>query len=1204
MNTNQLKKFAQEARRKLIDQVSAKLNYVLTSDTAELREKSSSINKLKEALKETSKEQLIDKVAYTWFNRFVALRFMDVNDDQPLGVKILSSLQGYTTPEILDDAKRGNLNEELQVDRGKIGDLLDGRIPSSNPQNEVYKLLLTGVCNHLHKIFPFLFERIDDYTELLLPDDLTSEFSIIQDIRNGMSKEDCEEVEIIGWLYQFYISEKKDEVFASKDKVKKEDIPAATQLFTPRWIVEYMVQNTVGKLWLLNNPTSRLKDHMPYYIESAEKDDDFLKVSSVEEITLLDQACGSGHILVYGFELLTKIYEEQGYNTSEIPQLIINKNLFGFEIDERAAQLSGFALLMKAREYNRRVFRKELKPNILCYKDLKLTEEEIKETFTQLKVELTDELLFDLKNIQQATNLGSLISPHSEATSVKEVIDKLIYYKSSSDVFLRYRLEELEASLEHLLLLSNKYHCVVDNPPYMGGGKMNKILGDYVKSNYPNSKADLMTCFMESGWNTLHNNGYLGMINLPSWLFLSSFEKLRDILVNNKHIDSLLHMGRGIFGVDWGSTSFIVKNGESKTTGQYFKLHKRNFQHLYPEDIRDIFLKSLEDTSVKIDYDKYREGEGVSSVENLISAKGITVSYNTNQKDFSKIPGSPIGYWVNEKIYEAFERHPSLENISKSRIGMMTSDNIRFTRSWEESSFENIAFNIGDIETSISVDKKWFPYNKGGDYRKWYGNNDLIVNWKNGGEEIVSNGMTSFRGKSFYFKQGITWSFISSRNFCVRQKKNGFIFDIGGSSAFPDDKNLNLVTSFLSGKVANYLLKILNPTFNIQANNLNSLPFCNAENIEDRILNSVNVLTNSCVGISEKEWNSRETSWDFNQNELILHKSQDLEETYDLYQQYWKQKFFQIHKNEEELNRQFIEIYALQEELTPDVPLKDITILKEETSIVNGELVFDQNEIFSQFISYAVGCMFGRYSLDKEGLVLANQGETLQDYLLKVEKQELELSFVPDDDNIIPILDDEWFEDDIVGRFYAFLKASFGEQNFEKNLSFIEDSLGKDIRKYFVKDFYKDHIKRYKKRPIYWMFSSPKGSFNVLVYMHRYTPDTLNQVLNGYLNEYREKLKTRIETLDHLMVSGSPSEQNKASKEKDKIQLVLLELQEYEREILYPLATERISIDLDDGVLVNYNKFGKAIAPVAGLNDKKAKEKVKKFDWIDTTTIR
>ena len=1194
MNTNQLKKFAQEARRKLIDQVSAKLNYVLTSDTAELREKNSSINKLKEALKETSKEQLIDKVAYTWFNRFVALRFMDVNDYQPLGVKILSSLQGYTTPEVLDDAKRGNLNEELQMDRGKIGDLLDGRIPSSNPQNEVYKLLLTGVCNHLHKTFPFLFERIDDYTELLLPDDLTSEFSIIQDIRNGMSKEDCEEVEIIGWLYQFYISEKKDEVFASKDKVKKEDIPAATQLFTPRWIVEYMVQNTVGKLWLLNNPTSRLKDHMPYYIESVEKDNDFLKIDSVEEITLLDQACGSGHILVYGFELLTKIYEEQGYNTSEIPQLIINKNLFGFEIDERAAQLSGFALLMKAREYNRRVFRKELKPNILCYKDLKLAEEEIKETFTQLKVKLTDEMLFDLKNIQQATNLGSLISPHSDTTSIREVSDKVVSSKSSSDVFLRYRLEELEVSLKHLLLLSNKYHCVVDNPPYMGGGKMNKILGDYIKSNYPNSKSDLMTCFMESGWNTLHNNGYLGMINLPSWLFLSSFDKLRDILINKKHIGSLLHMGRGIFGVDWGSTSFIVKNGRSNATGQYFKLHKRNFQHLYPEDIRDIFLKSLEDTSVKIDYDKYREGEGVSSVENLISDKGLTVSYNTNQKDFSKIPGSPIGYWLSADLINKISVSSKIIEYGSATKGLDTCDNNRFVRDWNEVKYE-------DFSQHKDLTKTWFVYSKGGPFKKWYGNNFKVVNWKNDGDEIKNfrnpDGSIKSRPQNLkkYFSNGITWSAIGSNTTTYRVLEKS-IFGGGGNGLFPKNHRLFLL-GLLNSKVSDLFMKLYNPTLNNLTGDIHKIPvFIDNEFLIEEI---VNLLINHT-----KEYDRvLEGNYNFTLNPLIG-KSIEIEESFDLYKQYWTNKFFQIHKNEEELNSQFIQIYGLQEELTPEVSLEDITILKEETSIVNGELVFDQEEVFSQFISYAVGCIFGRYSLDKEGLILANQGETLQDYLSKVDKQESELSFVPDDDNIIPILDDEWFEDDIAGRFYAFLKASFGEQNFEKNLSFVEESIGKDIRKYFVKDFYKDHIKRYKKRPIYWMFSSPKGSFNVLVYMHRYTPDTLNQVLNGYLNEYREKLKTRIETLDHLMISGSPSEQNKASKEKDKIQLVLLELQEYEREILYPLATERISIDLDDGVLVNYNKFGKAIATVAGLNDKKAKEKVRKFDWIDTTTIR
>lgn len=1190
MNTNQLKKFAQEARRKLMDQVSAKLNYVLTSDSAELREKGTAVQKLKEALKETSEDQLIDKVAYTWFNRFVALRFMDVNDYQPIGVQVLSTLDGFTTPEILDDAKRGNIHDELQVDRRKIGDLLDGRIPSSNPQNEVYKLLLTGVCNHLHKTFPFLFERIDDYTELLLPDDLTSEFSIVQDIRNGMSKEDCEEVEIIGWLYQFYISEKKDEVFASNEKVKKEDIPAATQLFTPRWIVEYMVQNTVGKLWLLNDPSSRLKDHMPYYIESEEKNEDYLKVSSVEEITLLDQACGSGHILVYGFELFSKIYEEQGYNQSEIPELIINKNLYGFEIDERAAQLSGFALLMKAREYHRRVFRKELKPNILCYKDLKLTEDEIKETFQQLKIELTDELFFDLKNIQQATNLGSLISPHSDLKFLKEISEKIKANKDSSDVFLRYRLEELDTALDHLQLLGTKYHCVVDNPPYMGGGKMNKVLGDYVKLNYPNSKADLMTCFMESGWNILIPNGYLGMINLPSWLFLSSFEKLRENLISSKGIESLLHMGRGIFGVDWGSTAFVIRNGVSNSNGNYYKLHKRNFQHLYPEDIRDIFLKSLEDQEVKIDYDKYREGEGVSSVEKLITNYGIKVSFVTNQNDFSKIPGSPIGYWLTDHMKKIFQQK-KIGTIGDARTGITSGKNERFLRFWYELNFQYLDFGADN--------KKWKSYRKGGPSRNWYGNNELFINWEFDGKEVKGFKSSIIRNPNYFFKNCITWSLTSSNNTKFRKWSFEGIFDVNGMSLFIPHHQENYILGLLNSKVATSILRVLNPTLATQPGNIESIPLVMSE--EHKMIDS---LVQNCVDISEEAYGFCESNFEFKSFPFFDGNKADLEEQYDLLCKYWTNKFFRLKGNEEELNRQFIQIYGLQDELTPDVPLEDITILKEETSIENGELVFDQKEVFSQFISYAVGCMFGRYSLDKEGLILANQGETLQDYLLKVEKQESELSFIPDEDNIIPILDDEWFEDDIVGRFHEFLRASFGDQNFEKNLSFVEESIGKDIRKYFVKDFYKDHIQRYKKRPIYWMFSSPKGSFNVLVYMHRYTPDTLNQILNGYLNEHREKLKTRMETLDHLMISGSPSEQNKAAKEKDKIQLVLLELQEYEREVLYPLATERISIDLDDGVLVNYNKFGNAIAPVAGLNDKKAKEKVRKFDWIDTSTIR
>jgi hypothetical protein len=638
----------------------------------------------------------------------------------------------------------------------------------------------------------------------------------------------------------------------------------------------------------------------------------------------------------------------------------------------------------------------------------------------------------------------------------------------------------------------------------------------------------------------------------------------------------------------------VIRNGVSNSNGSYYKLHKRNFQHLYPEDIRDIFLKSLSDQEVKIDYDKYREGEAISTVEQLISDNGIKVLYKTNQKDFCKIPGSPFGYWLGSELINKVGISKKIIDYGKATKGLDTCDNNRFVRDWHEVS--NNKFS-----RTQNLSKKWFVYSKGGPYKKWYGNNTKVVNWADNGEEIKNfrnpDGSIKSRPQNLskYFKDGITWSAIGSNTTSYRVLDNS-IFGGGGNGLFPKSNSL-FILGLLNSKVSDLFMNLYNPTLNNLTGDIHKIPIF-IEN-EDQI----NSLVENLVEITKKYDESIELNNEFISNSLIG-RSNEVEESFELYKQFWRIKFFQLHKGEEKVNNLFIEIYDLKKEVSPEVQLKDLTILRDETTIENGELIFDQKEIFSQFISYAVGCMFGRYSLDKEGLILANQGETLQDYLSKIEKQESEISFLPDEDNIIPILDDEWFEDDIVGRFHEFLRATFGDQNFEKNLSFIEDSIGKDIRKYFVKDFYKDHIQRYKKRPIYWMFSSPKGSFNVLVYMHRYTPDTLNQILNGYLNEYREKLKTRMETLDHLMISGSPSEQNKASKEKDKIQLVILELQEYEREVLYPLATERISIDLDNGVLVNYNMFGKAIAPVAGLNDKKTKEKVMEFDWIDVTTIR
>lgn len=1198
MNTNALKKFAQETRRKLMEQVAAKMQYVLHTDSPALRERATQVQALRQAIEQSTESQVIDKVAYTWFNRLMALRFMDANDYQPLGIRIITPKEGYTLPELLDEAKQGNIPTELTegsrplVDTRLIHDLLDGRIPSHNAQNEVYTHLLIGACNHLSQVFPFLYERIEDYSELLLPDDLTSERSVVNDIRTGMSDTDCQEVEIIGWLYQFYISEKKDEVFAAKAAVKKEDIPAATQLFTPRWIVEYMVQNTLGKLWLQNRPNSRLREHMPYYIESAAASaEDFLKINSVEEITLLDQACGSGHILVYAFELFSKIYEEEGYNPSEIPALIIEKNLFGFEIDERAAQLAGLALMMKARSGHKRFFRKQTKPNILCYRDFTLSKDAIADTCQALGIAdtLFEQLSADLHTMQQATNYGSLIIPKTEPADLEKILSRIAQQTANADVFLSHNLAQLKPTIEQLLLLSQRYHCIVDNPPYMGGGNMNKPLGDFVKTHYPDSKADLMACFMEAGLRMLHPHGFLGMINQHSWMFLSSYEKLREKLIKDTFFDTLLHLGARTFPEIGGevvqNASFTFWNNTYPAKGTYLRL---------------VDLGST---------DQKRE-KTIEAIQN----PNCGWLYKADQKDFEKTPGFTIIYSLKKAFLRLFDEK-SISDYLETSSAIVTGNNNRFLiRTWEIQSEKR--FNIEN------ENGRWIACAKGGEFRKWEGNIDYFISWdKKSLEYYKSSKVCRLVKKEYWYKKGITWSRItSSENLSFRLLNESSLYETAGMAIFPYpeyENNINFFLGLLNSKISKEIFNVLNPTLTLQLNDVLNLP------VIYKTSAFLEQIVEDLTKTTALDWNSRETSWDFQANELLRIKGKsdiDLEEAYDLYKAYWQKKFFELHRNEEELNRQFIEIYGLQDELTPDVPLEDITILKEETSIQNNQLVFDATEVMAQFVSYAVGCMFGRYSLDKQGLILANQGETLQDYLASVASTSLSHrdqqetmsgrslseaeAYLPDDDNIIPVLDDEWFEDDIVGRFKEFLKVTFGTANFERNLAFVEESLGKDIRKYFVKDFYADHIKRYKKRPIYWMFSSANGSFNVLIYMHRYTPDTLNKILNGYLVEYREKLNTRIESLNHIIVSGSSAEQTKAAKEQDKIKKTLLELKAYEREVLYPLATERISIDLDDGVLVNYNKFGAAIKEISGLNDKATKKKVKDFDWIDGKLIR
>jgi hypothetical protein len=1140
MNTNALKKFAQEARIKLITQVASKLEYVLTSDSSELREKAAQVRKLQEAINASSKEQVIDKVAYTWFNRLMALRFMDANEYQPIGVRVITPKEGYTLPELLDEAKQGNIPDELPINQQRVYDVLDGKIPSTNAQNEAYKELLIGACNHLNQVFPFLFEKINDYAELLLPDDLTSEFSIVQDIRNGMTTEECTEVEIIGWLYQFYISELNDELISSKKKYKKEDLAPASQLFTPKWIVQYMVENTLGQVWAELNPETNILDSLEYYIKpSYPKQERVAK--SIEDIKFFEPCVGSGHILSYAFDVFYKMYEEQGYNPTEIPQLIIEKNLFGVDIDPRAAQLASFVLLMKGRQKHRRFLRAVEKNNI------------------QANISFYQDFEFDNK-FNNATALGSLVRVEKDEANSIVIDENSLFGERQKEVKKLYQL------------LGQRYDVVVTNPPYINSSRMEGTLKQYVEATYPSTKSDLFATFILRCLELCNEDGLTGYMTPFVWMFISSYEKLREIIINKHFINNLIQLEySGFDGATVPICTFTLRNK-------------------YLEEAKGSYIRLSDFKGAKVQAPKTLEA---------IQNEDCGWFYTANQKDFEKIPGSPIAYFADNVTISIFDTSSSMEDVIKARQGISTADNDRFIRIWQEVNFKSSSINN-------NYDIVWVPHNKGGAFRKWFGNLDYFINWKNNGYEIKNflndkgKRRSVIRNPKYYFLPSVSWSDVTSSTNAFRVFPEGFIHNGCAPSAFGKDKRFrNCLVAFGNLKYTSSLVQLINPTMHFSEGYFAKLPYTSEFWTE-----TVNSLSESCINISQVEWNSHETSWDFQLNELIRIKGQDLEESYDLYHQYWKNKFFQLHKNEEELNRQFIDIYGLQDELTPDVPLKDITILKEETDILNGELVFNAKEVMTQFMSYAVGCMFGRYSLDKEGLILANQGETLEDYLTKIEKTEDTVSFLPDDDNIIPILDDEWFEDDIVGRFYEFLKVTFGKDNFEKNLAFVEECLGKDIRKFFVKDFYADHIKRYKKRPIYWQFSSPKGSFNVLIYMHRYTPDTLNQILNGYLKEYKEKLDTHKEQLDHLIETGSSSEQTKAAKQKDKLKLVLLELQEYERDVLYPLATERIAIDLDDGVLVNYNKFGTAIKKIAGLNDAKAKEKVRKFDWIDTTMIK
>ncbi|MDM8535487.1 BREX-1 system adenine-specific DNA-methyltransferase PglX [Desulfobacterales bacterium HSG17] len=1181
METSKLKTFAQYARRALLELIENKLVFVLSPDSLARRENPKAVAELEKQIQAGTKEAVIEKAAYTWFNRFCALRFMDVNQYNRVGV--LSPADGQIQPEILAEAKMGVMDENMiPADvQTRVSDLLGERIPSHDSQNEAYALIIVAVCNYWNRVMPFMFERIADFTELLMPDDLVSDNSLPALIREAMSPDVCEDVEVIGWLYQFYVSEKKDEVFAGLKKNKKitpENIPAATQLFTPEWIVKYLVENSLGRLWMLNRPGSRLVHRMEYYIKPDQEETDFLRVSSPEEIKVCDPACGSGHMLVYAFELLYAIYEEEGYDGTEIPGLILGKNLFGIEIDERAGGLACFALVMKARGKYRRFFRKAVQPKVcvlenvlfITTNDMNNTNEEFFKTedengLIQIIMELCktgvdrNALIHDLYLFTEADNFGSLLKPELSPHDFEKLIPAAedLEKEYFSDVFLSPLTKKISLALKQGYFLSSKYHVVIANPPYMGGKGMNGSLGTWAKENYPNSKSDLFAMFIERGFKLLVDMGYNAMITMQSWMFLSSFETLRQKLLTNQNIVSLIQIGYNSFpelnSKVAQACAFILVNCQRYTVGSYINLN---------------------DVSQSADKEKI-----------FIEKKKKKDIHWVNQQDFSKIPGSPIAYWVSEKLVEIYSNSKQFHDIADSIQGMITGNNNKFLRRWPEVNSTKLSLNKALIDDVDTINSFWIPYNKGGDLRKWYGNNEFVLNWSNKGKDLTRS---RTKNAQFYFKPCITWTFITSSFFTARKCTQGFVWDVAGSSVFPHQNDyFGKLLCFMCSKIGKTILDAINPTLNYQVENILSLPVhINLDSNNNRITQLMELL----VITTRTDWDSYETSWDFKTLSLLQsdYRQPTLKTTYTTLRTHWQEITLETQRLEQENNRIFIEAYGLQDELTPEVPLAEITLTCNPHYRYGGKKTDEELEkllladTIKEFISYAVGCIFGRFSLDKPGLILANQGETIEDYLAQIPKP----TFAPAKDNVIPIMDNDWFTDDITEQFKTFLKTTFGLENYTENLAFIENAIGKNISQYFLKNFYPDHIKTYKKRPIYWMFSSPKASFNALIYMHRYRPDTASIVLNNYLREYTTKLGARKENLENISISAAASqkEKTKAIKEIEKTKKIIEELNTYERETLYPLAAKQMEIDLDNGVKQNYPKFGKALKKVTGLS--------------------
>ena len=1236
MDTNKIKRFATEARNILKTGIAAKImtlgfdrkGNVAEEHRPQLMQGGTLWNgqfytegfyhqwmSLFNRVQQKGINEVYEEAAYTWFNRLCAIRILQKNN---LCSPVLQYADAARTPVIVDQARQGHLPLMKEDLRQRVIELLD----DDTKVTEQFALLITAWC-HDNPIINQCFGSMADYTELLLPNNILTEGGFVDMLNHTefVTDEDFQSPELIGWLYQFYISERKDEVFAKKGKFEADEIPAATQIFTPNWIVKYMVQNTVGRIYLDNNPyETALQKKWQYLVEPSEKTpaENILRYEELTDLKVADLACGSGHILNECFDLLYDLYIAEGYGRGEAIENIFQHNLTGVDIDNRAKQLTTFALLLKACQKDASFADAHCLPHVLAMPKLwdeeknGLVREFLPHFFLgQENQTHVNELIACFDLMQHADSLGSIMK-FELSDSTRLLVKQTVEYWHNQD-FIPEAIRAQLPAFELILALTEKYHALVMNPPYMGGGSMNEVLSKYVKKNYSNSKTDLMAVFMEVCILHLYEKGKYGMINLPSWLFLSSFEALRKDLISNYHIDSLLHMGRGIFGIDWGSTAFVVTKIKSRTKGIYFKLHERNFQHIYFTHIGQLFLQVQKNHELKYDFTTYRD-EDVTNI-NVYTFKhsdnGLKLYFEANQSDFKKIPGCPIGYWVSPNILRIFTSNLALSAVASPCVGLQTADNARFLRLWFEVSRSRIGFGFENAALAARSGLKWFPYNKGGSARKWYGNQWYIVNWENDGYEIKNfkdkNGKLLSRPQNlnFYFNPSISWGLITSTYTSFRDYPAGFIYDVAGMSLFPYDENMKYtILGWLNTNLFCNLVKIINPTINMQCGDVAKAPYIYINGIENFVKQN--------ISISRQDWDTHETSWDFQLNELLAmdaevlkkkindevenHFSEtehigidtakshldNIEWRVEQYKKKWERMFNQLHENEEELNRQFIEIYGLQGELTPDVPIDEITILQQgEISFVpsaEGEdapkvMKWNDDVIIKQLISYAVGCMMGRYRLDKPGLHIAHPEPTTEEiapYSYHSRKYEI------DDDGILPLMNSDCgFSDNAPLRMADFVRIAFGEETQVENLNYMEQCLGKTLEQYFVKDFWKDHKKMYQNRPIYWLFASKKGTFQVIAYMHRMNAYTVERIRAKYLLPFIEHLEQEIKKLDMRRAELTTKE----SKQLQTLQKQLDECREY-HERLQVVAEQAISFDLDDGVVINYAKFGDVLQKI------------------------